>query len=137
MPMSIPAFTAWIQKRGVHRFANTIIASERKLDVADATAESLHRADLLDSTNRFNEVDGVIVVLLDSRGHGQDVRIEDNVLGGESRPVRSAVVGPLANSNFVVHLGCLPLFVKGHHDDCRPVAADQPGAGEKFLLRHL
>ncbi len=72
------------------------------------------------------KVDGVVVVFLDPRGHRQDVRIEDDVLGRKADLLGQQLVGPPADPHLVADLGRLALFVKRHHDHRRAVAADQP-----------
>jgi hypothetical protein len=37
-----------------------------------------------DPAHRLDEVDGVVVVLLDAGGDGEDVRVEDDVFGREA-----------------------------------------------------
>ena len=51
----------------------------------DTPPETLRlRQVCLDPPRRVDEIDRVVVVLLDAGGDGEDVRVEDDVLGGEA-----------------------------------------------------
>ncbi len=125
------------QKGTVHRFANAIIATKAEADIADAAAGLCAGAFLLDATDRVDEIDCVVVVFFDPGCHGQDVRIKDDVLGRKVGFVNEQVVGTLADSNLVLFVGGLALLVKGHHHGGGAVLADQSGASQEFLPRHL
>ena len=56
----------------------------------------------------LDEVHGVVVVLLDARGHRQHVGIEDDVLRREPDLLGEQVVGAPADPHFVVDLDRLP-----------------------------
>ena len=45
----------------------------------------------------FDKINGVVVVLLDTRGDGEDVGVEDDVTGFEPNLVDQKVVGPSAD----------------------------------------
>ena len=77
-------FDRVIEKRRVHRFAHRIVAAKRKRNIADTAADLCQRQVLFNPTRRFNEIDGVIVMLLDAGGDGENIRIENNFLGRES-----------------------------------------------------
>ena len=72
------------------RLADRVVAAEREGDVGDAAAHLGVRQRPLDPARGLDEVDRVVVVLLDPGGDREDVRIEDDVLGRESRPPWSA-----------------------------------------------
>ncbi len=86
--------------------------------------------------NGIDEVDGVVVVLLHSGGDRQNVRVEDDVFRREADFVDKQIVGSLADSDFVVFVRGLALFVECHHDGGGAVLANQPGATQELLLRH-
>lgn len=52
---------------------------------------------LLDALAGVDEVDAVVVVLLEPRGDGEDVGVEDDVLGREAHLVHQDVVRALAD----------------------------------------
>ncbi len=74
-------------------------------------------------------------MLLDAGGDGQDVRVEDDVLGREADLFGQQLVGPLADAHLAIGLGGLALLVERHHDDRRAVAADAAGRGAGTPLR--
>ncbi len=74
---------------------------------------------LLDPARGVDEVDGVVVVLLHAGGDGEDVRVEDDVLGRKADLVDQDAVGALADADLVLVGGGLALLVEGHHDHGR------------------
>ena len=77
-------------------------------------------AGLLDPAHRLDEIDGVVVVLLDAGGDGEDVGIEDDVLGRESRSTGQQFVGAAQISTLrSIGVG-LALLVEGHDDHAAP-----------------
>src|SRR5262249_50405383 len=92
---------------------------------------------LLDLPHRLEELDGVIGVLLHAGADGQDVGIENDVLGREADLFCQQLEDPLANSDLTLGIDGLALLVKGHHNDGGPVATDEPGLIEELLLSLL
>ena len=92
---------------------------------------------LFDPAGGLDEIHRVIVVLLHAGGDGQDVGVKNNVLRRKAGLLRQNFVG--AGANFLAALEGVGLaaLVKGHHDDGRAVAADQPGLLEEFFLAFL
>ena len=86
-----------IEKRGVHRLADGIVAAERKRDVADAAADFGVWQVFLDPPRRADEINGVIRVFLHARADGQHVRIEDDVLGREADFFHEQIIGAFAD----------------------------------------
>jgi hypothetical protein len=78
-----------VQEHGVDRLAHRVVAAEREGHVGHAAGDLRVGQGLLDPARGLDEVHRVVVVLLDAGGDGEDVRVEDDVLGG-SRPARSA-----------------------------------------------
>src|SRR5690606_31029215 len=74
-----------------------------------------------------DEVHRVVVVLLDTGGDGEDVRVEDDVFRREAHFVDQNVVAALAD--FLLARGGVGLarFVEGHDHHGRAVALAQPG----------
>ena len=91
----------------------------------------------LDPRHRLDEVDRVVVVLLDARGDGEDVRVEDDVFGREADLLGEQLERPLADADLVVDFDGLALLVERHHDDGRAVPAAQLRAAQEFLLAVL
>jgi len=67
------------QKRRVHGFADDVVAAERERQIAHAAADARAGTALLDDARSLDEVLRELVVFLDARGDGQDVRVEDDV----------------------------------------------------------
>ena len=76
------------QERRVHGLAHHVVAAEGERQVGDAAAGPRAGAALLDQRQRLDEGLGVAVVLGDAGRHGQHVRVEDDVLGGEAGLLR-------------------------------------------------
>ena len=83
---------------------------------------------LADPARRLDEVHAVVVVLLDAGGDGEDVRVEDDVLGREPHLLDQDVVGALRRSRLALERVGLALLVERHHDDRRAIAAHDAGA---------
>ncbi len=123
-----------IEKRGVHGFADLVVAAEAERDVRDAAADLGVRQVGLDPARGVDEVDRVVVVLLHAGGDGEDVGVEDDVFGREADLVDEDSVGALADADlFFVGRG-LALFVEGHHDDCRAVFQHRCGVLAELLF---
>ena len=56
---------------------------------------------------RLDEVDAVIVVLLDAGGDGEDVRVEDDVLGRKAGLLGQQLVGARADLDLAL-VACRP-----------------------------
>ncbi len=76
-------------------------------------------------------------MFLDAGGHGEHVRVENDVLGRETDLLDQDAIGSAADLHPALVVVCLPLFVKGHDHRCRSVAADQRGLPFELLLAHL
>jgi len=100
----------------VHRLAHDVVATERERHVADATADERVRASLADLRSRFDEVERVAVVLLDAGRDGEDVRIENDVLGREADRLGEQPVAALADLDLALDRVRLALLVERHHD---------------------
>ena len=121
----------------MHRLAHRVIATEGEGDVAKSPAGLRSGKSRLDLTHGLDEVDGVVVVLLDAGGDGEDIGIKDDVLGVEADLIHQQSVGTGADADLVLLGGGLTLFVKGHDDDGRTVTLGESGALEEGLLSIL
>ena len=84
MPMSMPGRDRVEQEDGVDGLAHGVVAAEGERDVRDAAGDQRAGQVLLDPAGGLDEVQAVVRVLLDARGDGEDVRVEDDVLGREA-----------------------------------------------------
>jgi len=123
-----------IQEDRVHRLAHGIVAAEGEGDVRDAARDAGAGEGFLDDPGRLEEIDGVMVVLLDARGDGQYVRVEDDVLRRETRAVDQETVGAGADADFLIACRGLALLIKGHHHRGGTIAAQERGAAQELLL---
>ena len=112
-----------VQEHRVHGLAHRLVAAEGEGEVADAARDLDVRAAGLDLARRLDEIDAVIVVLLDARRDGEDVGIEDDVLGREADLVDQDPVGALADLDLALPGVGLALLVERHDDDGGAVAA--------------
>jgi hypothetical protein len=90
------------------------------------------RQGLLEDRGGLEEIDGVVVVLLDAGRDGEDVGIEDDVLGRETDLVGKKLIGARANPDFFIARGGLALLIKRHHDGGGAVAANEFCAAQEF-----
>jgi hypothetical protein len=92
---------------------------------------------LLDEPRRLDEVHRVVVMLFDAGGDGEDVGVEDDVLGRHADLLGQQLVRPLADAHLVVDFDRLALFVERHHDGRGAVLAAQSGAAQELRLAVL
>src|SRR5215469_15319475 len=86
---------------------------------------------------RFDIGAGIIVMLVDSRRHSEDIGIKDDVFGREADPVDENVVGTPADGKFSFRSVRLALLVEGHDDDGGAVTQDLPRLRDEQLLAFL
>ena len=76
-------------------------------------------------------------MLLDAGGHGEDVGVEDDVLGREVQLVHQDAIGALADLDLTLEAVGLALLVEGHHDHRGAVATAQARVLAEFVLALL
>ncbi len=111
-----------VQEHRVHGLAHGLVATEGEREVRDAARDVRQRHLLADLARGLDEVDAVAVVLFDAGRHGEDVRIEDDVLGREADLLGQELIGALANVDLALDGVGLALLVEGHDDDGGAVA---------------
>ena len=87
-----------------------------------------------DPARGLDEIDGVVVVLLDAGADGEDVGIENDVLGREADLVDEEAISAFADADFFGVGSGLAVFVEGHHDDGGTVAENGARLLEEFFL---
>ena len=121
----------------MHGLAHHVVAPEGERQVADAAADPRAGAGRLDLPRGLDEGDGVVVVLLEAGGHGQDVGVEDDVGRLDAGPGCQQVVGPLADGDLALDRVGLSSLVEGHHHHGSAVAAHCSGPLEELGLTLL
>jgi hypothetical protein len=102
--------------------------------MASRTGSLPRKLKLLDPARGFDEIDRVVVVLFDAGGDGEDVGVEDDVLGRETHLIDQDAPGAFADLDLArIGVG-LTLLVKGHHHGRGAIAFDQPRLA--LELRH-
>ena len=99
----------------MHGFAQRIIAAEREREVADASAHFCKREVLLDPFYSFDEIDGVVVMFLNTRGNGQDVGIEYDIFGRYANFADKDIVSAPAYFPAAGQGAGLSFLVESHH----------------------
>ena len=108
------------EERGVNRLAHVVRATERKREIRDATRHARSRAALLDQPDRLDERLRELGMLLDPGADGEDVGVEDDVLGREAGALGEQRVRPRANLDLAIDGLGLALLVERHHERCGP-----------------
>ncbi len=126
-----------VEKHGVDGRTYRLVAPEREGHVGDAAGDVGMGQVLLDPAGRLDEVHGVVGVFLDAGGDGEDVGVENDVLGREAELFREQRVGPGADRGLAgIGIG-LARLVEGHDDHCSAIAASQAGLVDEGGLAFL
>ena len=120
----------------MHRLAHGVVAAEGEREVRHPARDLRVGEVLLDPARRVDEGFGIAVVFGDSRGHGQHVGVEYDVFGRESVAGEQRV-SPFGHFRLALEGVGLPPLVEKHHHRGGAVAADLPGAAQKFRLALL
>ena len=126
-----------VQERRVERAAHGLVAAEGEREVRHAARDLASRAQPLDLAGGVDEINSVVVVLLHASANGENVGIEDDVLGVEAHLLHQKLVRTAADAH-LLGLGCgLALLVEGHHHNRGAVALDNLRLVEELLLATL
>ena len=126
-----------IQKYGVHRLANALIAAEREGQIGDTTADQGAGTGTLDLTDGFEVVTGVVVMFLEARGDRENVRIEDDVLRRDLGHLGKQAIGALAYAHLSFYCVGLSLLIEGHHDHGHPYLSGEACMAQEGLFSFL
>ena len=121
-----------VEEHGVHSLAHAVVAAETEGEVAHAAAGLGRRQMLLDPLHGADEVDGVSLVLAQSRTHGENIYIEDDVLRREP-DAREQLVGAGGNGYLALVGRGLAILVEGHHHHGSAQATQLAGFLEEIL----
>ena len=123
-----------IQKSSVHRFAHGIVAAKRKRNIANAAADARTWQILFDPARRFNEIEGVITVLVQTRRDCQNIWIEDNIVRWKLGPLGQQIVSARADFAFALEGVGLALLIECHHDGGCAISPDELRMVQKFFF---
>ena len=126
-----------VEERRVHRLTDGRVAAERERHVRDPAGDLGEGKRLPDPARRLEEGERVAVVLFDTRRDREDVRVEDDVLGGEADLLREDPVRAGGDRELPFHGRRLAVLVERHHDHGGPVAAHEAGVRLERLLALL
>ena len=83
-----------VKERGVHGLAHRVVAAEAEGNIAHPAADPRIGQVFFDPARGLDEIDRVVVVLLDAGRHGEDVRVENDVLRRETDLFHEDTVSP-------------------------------------------
>ncbi len=126
-----------IEEHRVHGLAHRLVAAERERQVGYAAGDVNVRQVRPDPARRLDEGDTVTVVLLHPGGDGENVGIEDDVLGREAHLSDQNVVGALGDRALALQRVGLALLVEGHDHHGGAVAAHDLGMFDERRLALL
>ena len=126
-----------VEEGGVHGLAHHVVPAEGEREVADAAAHLRAGAGLLDGARGLDVVEGIAVVLGEPGGHGQDVRVEDDVVRLDARLLGQQRVGAPADLHLAGRGVGLAALVERHHDHRGAVAPDAARLVEEVGLALL
>ncbi len=118
----------------VHGFPDDVVTAEGEGYIGYTSGDPSMRKVLFDPSRCFNEIDGIVVVLLNTRSDCEDIGIKNDVFRWKIYLLDEDSIGPLADS-YLVLIGCgLSLLVKCHYHDRRSKPADNSGLFDKFIF---
>ena len=125
------------QKHRVNRLAYRIVATERERYVGHATGGQGVGQVVANIGAGVDEIDGVVVVLFDTGGNGEDVRVKNDVFRREADIVDQDVVGALADFSLALLGVGLAVFIERHHHHGGAIAFAQFGVMDELLHAFL
>ena len=137
MPMSRPAWIAWYRKAECIASRTLLLPRNENEMLLMPPADLDARQRRLDPARGLDEGDRVVGVLLHAGRDGEDVRVEDDVLGREADLLGQDPVGARRDLDLALDRVGLALLVEGHHHHRRAVAPDQARLMPEALLPFL
>ncbi len=115
-----PGGDRMIEEHRMHRAAHGLVAPETEAQIGEAPARLRMGAARLDLRHRLEEVEAITVMLLDPGRHGENVGVEDDVLGRIADAFQQ-VVSPRADFDLALLRIGLARLVERHDDHRGPV----------------
>ena len=122
-----------IEEHRVHRLANLIVAAERERKVRHATRHVRRREAPSKLGGGLDEIEPVAVVFGDPGGDGEDVRVEDDVLGREVELGGQQLERPCGDVDLASQRVGLAVLVERHHDHRGAVVAAHTRLSEELI----
>ena len=123
-----------IKKGRMHDFPEIVIPAERKREIAYPAAYPGMRQIFLYPACGTQEIHGVIVMFLNARSYGENIRIKNDILGPEIRFFQKEVIRSPGNTGPSFQCSSLSFFIKGHDYDGSSEFPDEPGMFKEDLL---
>ena len=115
-------------------FTDRLIPTERERNITHATRDFGVWQVFGDVLTAVDEVHSVIVVLFNARGHGKDVRVEDDVFWREAHFIDQNAVRALTDFVFALFGVGLAGFIERHDNNGGAVALAAFGFLDEFLF---
>ena len=123
-----------VEENGVDGLAHRVVAAEGEGDIGNTAGDQGVGQGAPDIPGGVDEIQAVAVMLRHAGGHGEDGRVEDDVLRREAGLFREDLVGATADLHLALVAVRLALLVEGHDDGGGAVAVDQFGLLDEVLL---
>ena len=102
----------------MHRLADLVVAAKCEREVRHAARDVRRREATAELGSRLDVVQPVAIMVGDAGGDGEDVGVEDDVLGWEVELGGQQFERPGTDLDLSLGGVGLPVFVEGHHDHC-------------------
>ena len=106
----------------MHGLAHRLIAAERERNIRDTARHMRTRQLIANALCRLDEINGIIIMLFNAGGDGENIRIENNIFRRKTDLLGQNLVRALANLKFAFCRIGLPVFVKCHDNHRRAIA---------------
>ena len=120
-------FDGMIQENAVHGFPNLLKSSEWKWKIWNSSGNFGSGTKFLDFFGRMQKIHSIVIMFRHSRGHGQNIRVKNDVITIEPDNIDQNVVWSGANFDFSLGRCRLSRFVEGHDDDSSTIFLDSFG----------
>ena len=104
-----------IQEHRMQCLTHVVVAAERERQVAHSAAYVCSTQVFLYPTTGADEINAICRMLLDTRCHGKDIRIENYLIRLKARLLCQQFKGTATDLNLALICRSLPLLIKGHN----------------------
>ena len=121
----------------MHRLPYRRVPAKGERNIAQPATRFTSWHCFFDLTNRLNKLHRIVVVLLNTRGHRQNIRIKNNILRRNARFLRQQLIGSSADRHLPLRICRLPLLIKRHDNNRRTIPANFSCLLQKYFLTLL